>query len=185
MAPFRTSSQTRRSLRKSYFPLRRRSITRGTSGSQARPDHAPRRNGFSIGTSSCAKSLSFRVATTSPWIRAVAAIIASSRRCSCFPSKRRAHSRKHTASMAKICVEFASRSSQIRSPELLYDLGPSFVQFLVAIRQRSQPKGISAHPAALLTKPAHRRAVWFSSIPKRCWCPANTSSLELHCFAPP
>ena len=58
------------------------------------------------------KSPSFRVATTSPWILAVAAIIASSSRRSCLPSIRRAHSRKQAASMDKIWVVAASRSTQ-------------------------------------------------------------------------
>ncbi len=47
------------------------------------------------------KSLSFRVATLSPWTRAAAAIMASSRRCSAFPSINRAHSRKQEASIGR------------------------------------------------------------------------------------
>jgi hypothetical protein len=43
MAPFRTSSQTGRQLRESYFPLRHRSITPNPSGSHARADHIPLR----------------------------------------------------------------------------------------------------------------------------------------------
>ena len=59
-------------------------------------------NGLKTRTRKLAKSFTFRVATTIPWMRAVAATMASALKSSDLPSSYRAHSRKTVPSEGRI-----------------------------------------------------------------------------------